>query len=187
MLKAQEPLGSFTVKKGVYITFRDIRNNQPLADTTLKIKERAGVAFGNSGDFKLESDSLSHDELSDLKMKFVGFSDGQDFYVSDRFTIGGVRGLSKCFLKGPYILADVEKSGPSSSGIGESSAIYEYVINVNKGLSLKLTRKVLEDILGRYPDIESEYKEKKKLMDHAKEILQKINEKETIQGNEKKQ
>src|SRR5664279_1628418 len=103
ILKAQGPLESFTVKKGVYITFRDIRDNKPLPDTTLKIKERAGIAFGNSGDFKLESDSLSHDELSDLKKKYVGFSDGQDFYISDRFTIGGVRGLSKCSLKGPYI------------------------------------------------------------------------------------
>lgn len=181
---AQDSTESFTIKKGVYTTFRDIRNNNPLPDTRVVIKERAGLRTGG-GPYKIESSSLSNHDLSELKKIFVGYSDGKDFYISDRFTTGGLRGLSKCFLKGPYILAQVEMSGPSTSGMGMSSASYEYVININKGLSLKLTKKVLEDILKQYPTIEEEYKDEKHILRIDKVILQKVNKQEALQSAKK--
>lgn len=184
IVHAQDSLESFTIKKGVYTTFRDIRNNQPLPDTSIVIKERAGFRTGG-GPYKIESYSLSNQDLSALKKIYVGYSDGKDFYISDRFTVGGLRGLSKCFLKGPYILTQLEVSGPSTSGIGMSSAIYEYVININRGLSLKLTKKALNDILKQYPNIEDEYKDEKHLLRIDKEILQKVNEQETVQSSKK--
>src|ERR1035437_899863 len=62
-----------------------------------------------------------------------------------------------------------------------------YVININKGLSLPLTKKFLKDLLSQYPDLENEYKKKMSFMDHALEIIQRVNEREILHGKAEKQ
>ena len=188
-LKAQkDTLQPFIIKKGIYTTFRDIRSSQPLPDTVFQIIKRKGansVWIGGSS-YKLDDDSLSRNKINALKKILVGVSDGQNFYISDRFTIGGYYGLTKCSLKGPYIYADIEESAAQYTGGGLIPALIKtgkgFVINVNKGLSLPLNKKFLKDLLRQYPDLENEYSKKMSLMDHAVEILQRVNEREVIQA-----
>lgn len=183
LLFAQQQLAYFPVKKGIYTTFRDIRSNTPATDTGFTIMERASLRSGG-GEYKLESDSLSGNGLREFKKQYVGFSDGTDFYISDRFTTGGLRGLTKCSLKGRYIIAEIEVSQPgTAAGAGGYFVTLTYVIDVSKGLSLKLTKKVIKDIVGPYADINEEYKDRD-LIKHVQEVLQKVNQKQTVVSEE---
>lgn len=175
----KDTLSSFTVKQGVYTTFRDIRDSNPLPIKDFKVVRR------NNGTYKFEIDSLSKQKFDLFQKTLVGASDGHDFYISGRFTNAGYLGIAKCYLKGPYIFAQEAPYNPMGliGAVLTMGADYSgkgYVININKGLSLPLTKKFLKDLLKKYPDLDEEYKQKISIADHSMEILQRINGRERI-------
>jgi|SRR5665647_270715 len=175
----KDTLSPFPVKEGVYTTFRDIRDSNPLPIKDFKVIRR------KNGTYKFKMDSLSKPKFDLFQKTLVGVSDGHDFYISGRFTNAGYLGIVKCYLKGPYIFAQEAPYNPAGLigaivTIGADYSGKGYVINVNKGLSLPLTKKFLKNLLRNYPDLDKEYKMKMSITDHSVEILERINERESI-------
>jgi hypothetical protein len=173
-------LNSFTAKRGIYTTFKDLREGNPLLIQNFEVK---GYPYGS---FKLKIDSLPSPKLDEFLRTVVGVSDGWNFYISGRFTDVGFREVRRCYLRGPYLFA-FQTQYYNNPGLIDllindefDKNLRGFVININKGLSLRLTKKFMEDIISNYPDLENEYKDKEDFMKYKMEILRKINEREKV-------
>jgi hypothetical protein len=188
-LQAQRvSLPPFVVARGIYTSFTSIRNSVPNRNDSFQLVTRSTTDIvlvgGSETGFKL--DSASKDEWKALRKVLVGISDGKQFYISDRYTVGGWFGLSPCYLKGPLIvvlngrgnLAQYTGGGllPALIGINEN-----YVINIRSRERAKLDKSYLKVLMKPYPDIVEKYK-KMNLMDNSINIIEEINDRMTVVG-----
>ncbi len=172
------------LKKGIYLSFEQITKENPANTDSFIIKERSAgsIAMVGGGKYTFEFASMSNGEFKKYRKELVGISDGENFYISDKYTIKGWQGLTRCVLTGPYIIAPVKGSAGQSTGGGAIPSMISigkgFLINLNEGTSEELSKKVIKKLLTKYPDISKEYADKDDLMDMAVEIVEKINKAE---------
>ena len=82
-----DTLPSFKVKASIYNTFKDIRDSNPLPIKNFKVVQR------NNGTYKFELDSISKPKFDLFQKTMVGVSDGNNFFISGRFTYAGYLGI----------------------------------------------------------------------------------------------
>ncbi len=171
------------LKRGIYLSFKEIRTNNPgIIDSFIIIQKTKlnHLMWSGGGEFKFElvNNNFKHD-FQKLKEEFVGISDGNNFYISDMYTVGGWYGMSPCILNGPYIIAPIQ--GNTGKYIGIIGAFIKvgsgYMINIIEARSKKITQKLLKELISKYPDISKEYADKTDLLPFCVEIMDKINKK----------
>jgi hypothetical protein len=173
-------LHNLNCKKGVYLSFNEIYNDEPSFTDSFNIKERPkdAVLMWGGGNYTFELASNSDAEYKKLKRDLVGISDGVNFFISDNYIINGARGLTLCILSGPYIIANVQGNAGQFTGGGLIPALIKvesaFLINIKDGTSVPMTKKVLKRLLKSYPAIEKKYSGKK-LTDFSVQIVDEIN------------
>ncbi|MFY7733950.1 MAG: DUF6563 family protein [Bacteroidia bacterium] len=171
-------LKSLKLKKGFYFSFEQIKADSPTVVDSFYIREQTkgeiALYGGGKYTFRLVPDDKT--TFKKFKKQIVGISDGDNFYISDRYTIKGWQGMTVCILSGPYIIAPIQNDAGQFGGIiGSIIKIGNgFLINLKDGSSKQLSKKALKDILKKYPTILKEY-ETMDLMDNAIEIIDKIN------------
>ncbi|WP_188507901.1 DUF6563 family protein [Parapedobacter pyrenivorans] len=176
-----DTMENLRLKRGIYFSFREIVENNPSYTDTVSVKERTDghIAMWGGGKYTFELADAAKHEVKPFKRALVGVSDGETFYISDRHTIGGWQGLTKCLLTGPYLVAPIRASASAYTGGGLIPAMIKvgegFVINVNAGTSAKLTEKYLKGLMSKHPEIADRYAEAENLMDAALEIIDEIN------------
>jgi hypothetical protein len=119
-------------------------------------------------------------EFKALRRELIGVSDGDTFYISDKFTIKGWQGLTPCILSGPYVIAPVQGSAGQYTGGGIVPAMIKvgkgFLIDIRDGTSVPLSNKTLKRLLSKYPDIAAQYKDKQDLSDYSVDIVEQINQ-----------
>jgi len=178
---------NFKLKKGIYLTFEQITKENPANTDSFIIKERSAgsIVMVGGGKYTFEFLSKDNTEFKKFRKELVGISDGENFYISDKFTIKGWQGLTLCFLSGPYIIAPVKGNAGQYTGGGAIPSMISigkgFLINLNEGVSVPLTKKTIIKLLAKYPDISKEYADKTDLLESAVEIMEKINKAERSQ------
>lgn len=123
----------------------------------------------------------------DLRRTFVGISDGQHFYISDRIALGTWQGMSRCILSGPFLIAEAKGTAAQYTGGGALASQIMinsgYIINLKDGHSIPLTRKSLMNLLSKYPDIAKDYQNKTDILEYAVPILIAVDRKEKAEQN----
>ncbi len=174
------------LKKGIYFSFKEITTQQPARTDSFTVVERTAGQITMMGGGKYGFDLAADDkaDYKQVKKTCVGISDGENFYISDKFTIGGWQGLTRCLLSGPYIIAPISSSAGQYTGGGIIPAMIKvnkgFLINLNDGVSRPLSKKLIREILKKYPDIEKEYADKNNLVEFAVEIINKVNQLEKL-------
>lgn len=167
-------------KKGIYLSFQQITEDNPSYIDSFTVKERSNrdIVMWGGGKYTFELVLENKTSFKKIRKEFVGLSDGENFYISDRYTIKGWQGMTLCILSGPYIIAPVQSSAGEFTGGGLIPSMIKigngYLINIKEGSSISLSKKVLKELLKKYPTILSEYADKD-LMDFTAEIIDKIN------------
>jgi len=150
-------------KRGIYLSFEEVINNSPSFTDSFEIKERTkgNIIMVGGGKFGFELSSGNKSEYKKLKKNLIGISDGINFYISDKYTIGGWQGLTICLLSGPYIIASVQGTAGQYTGGGLIPSMVKvgngYLIDLKTGKSVAITNKVLKDLLKPYPEIAKKY------------------------------
>ncbi len=148
------------------------------------IKERTSGDIFMVGGSKYGFELASKDKKStrELRRIFVGISDGEHFYISDRITMRTWQGMSRCILSGPYLIADAKGNAAQYTGGGAVASLIVvnsgYIINIKDGSSTPLTRKTLMKLLSKYPDIAKEFQNKTDILEYTIPIISAINQKE---------
>ncbi|MFZ4796513.1 MAG: hypothetical protein ACOYMA_03410 [Bacteroidia bacterium] len=172
---------TLNLKRGFYFSFEQIKNDSPTLVDSFFIREqtKGEIAMFGGGKFTFRLVPEDKTSFKKFKKQIVGLSDGENFYISDKYTINGWQGMTACILSGPYIIAPVQSDAGQFGGvIGSFIKIGKgYLINLENGSSIQLSKKVLKEILKKYPAISKEY-ENMDLMDYAIEIIDKINKTE---------
>lgn len=169
------------LKKGIYYSFLQITTDNPAGNDSFWIKERTNnnIFLFGGGKYSFELGSKDKAEFRKIKKECVGISDGENFYISDRFTVGGWQGMTCCLLSGPYIIAPIQGNAGQYTGGGLIPSTIKvgngFLIDLNKGTSSKLSNKTLKELLIKYPDISKEYQGKNDLMEFAAEIINAVN------------
>ena len=172
------------LKKGFYFYFKEIRNDTPQFIDSFTVGERTSdnIFFFGGSRYTFDLMSKTNHEYNKIKEEIIGVSDGENFYISDIYTVGGIHGMSQCILSGPYLIALAKTDlsyftlgGAIPSSLKSGSC---YLINLKDGSSHSLTNRLLEKTLEKYPTIKNEYLNKDNLMEYAIEILEKINQTE---------
>lgn len=172
---------SLPCKKGIYLSFKQIKENSPAIEDSFEIKERTkgNIALVGGGKYGLELLAGSKSDYRKLKKELVGISDGANFYISDRFAGGGWQGLSVCLLSGPYIIAYTQGSAGQYTGGGIIPSFIKvengYLINLQTATSTAITNKVLKQMLEPYPEIAKKYSVTAGLTLSAVQIITDIN------------
>lgn len=171
------------LKKGIYFSFQQITANNPLLTDSFIIKERANgnIVMWGGGKYTFELPLSSKSELRKIRKELTGISDGENFYMSDRFTINGRQGMTRCLLSGPYIIAPIQGSTsqytpeltPSLTRAGKG-----FLINLNDSTTRPLSKKLIRKLLKKHPDITQEYTDKSDLIELSAEIIDKVNKAE---------
>jgi len=166
------------LKRGFYFSFDQIKIDSPtLVDSFIVREQTKGeIAMFGGGKFTFRLVPENKAAFKKIKKQFVGISDGKNFYISDKYTINGWQGMTACILSGPYIIAPIQSDAGQFGGvIGSFIKIGTgFLINIENGSSIQLSKKVMKEILKKYPDISKEY-DNLDLMDYAIEIIDKIN------------
>lgn len=172
---------TINLKRGFYFSFEQIKNDSPTLVDSFFIREqtKGEIAMFGGGKFTFRLVPEDKTSFKKFKKQIVGLSDGENFYISDKYTINGWQGMTACILSGPYIIAPVQSDAGQFGGvIGSFIKIGKgFLINLENGSSIQLSKKVLKEILKKYPAISKEY-ENMDLMDYAIEIIDKINKTE---------
>lgn len=175
------PLQSLHCKRGIYLSFNEIANNAPGYTDSFEIKERTNgsIVMVGGGNYAFELASGTKSIYKKLKKELTGISDGVNFYISDRYTVGGWQGLSLCVLSGPYIIGNIKTSAgqftgggliPSMTNVGNG-----YLINVKAATSVAITNKLLKELLKPYPQIAKKYSVTAGLVESSVQIINDIN------------
>ena len=174
------------LKKGIYFSFKQITTNNPALTDSFIIKERTSgnIVMWGGGKYSFEFESKDKVEFKKTRKELIGISDGEDFYISDKFTVSGWQGMTLCLLSGPYIIAPIQGSAGQYTGGGLIPSMVKvgsgFLINLNNGTSRLLSKKVITEALEKYPDISQEYADKGDLIEFAVEIIDKINKAERM-------
>jgi len=174
------------LKKGIYFSFEQITTNNPALTDSFVIKERTNgnIIMWGGGKHSFEFKSKDKAEFKKIRKELIGISDGKDFYISDKFTVGGWQGqgMTLCLLSGPYIIAPIQASAGQYTGGGLIPSMIKvgsgFLINLNNGTSRRLSKKLIREALEKYPDLAQEYADKGDLVEFAVEIMDKINKAE---------
>jgi hypothetical protein len=172
------------LKKGIYLSFADIRADVPSRSDSFLIKERTSGDIFLVGGSKYGFELVPEDKKStrEIRRQFVGISNGAHFYLSDRITLHTWQGMSRCLLSGPYVIADVKGSAAPYTGGGVVSSMIAvnsgYIIGLKDSSCVPLTRKSLTKLLSKYPDIAKNYQNKMDILQYTIPILAEINQKE---------
>lgn len=176
-------LQKLKLKKGIYLSFQQITADNPSHIDSFTVKERTNgdIVMWGGGKYTFELAPENKVSFKKIRKEFVGISDGENFYISDRFTIKGWQGMTSCILSGPYIIAPIQSSAGQFTGGGLIPSMIKvgngYLINIKEGSSIPLSKKVLKELLKKYPTLMSEYADQN-LMDSAVDIIDKINQME---------
>jgi hypothetical protein len=91
-------------------------------------------------------------------------------------------GLSKCYLKGPYIISLSRTNVGKYAGYGLIPSLITVgigtVIDIRTREHNPLNEPFIKDLLKKYPDLSEEYKDRTPLLKYAFEIIKKVDEKE---------
>jgi hypothetical protein len=172
------------LKKGVYFSFQQIAKDNPALVDSLIIKERTNgnISMWGGGKYTFELPTMDKAEFKKIKKTLIGISDGESFYISDKFTVNGWQGLTRCLLSGPYIIAPVQGSAAQYTGGGLIPSMIKvgsgFLINLNVGNSRPLTKKVIKELLEKHPDIADKYAHKGDLIELSAEIINEVNKAE---------
>ena len=177
-----DTLPSFTVKKGIYLSFKELANNEPARTDSfhMELRTKSNIVMVGGGPYTFVLDDGKKSEFKALRRNMVGLSDGVRFYVSDQLTVGGWMGFTPCVLEGPYILAAIQGSAAAYTGGGVLPGFIKtgrgYVIDIRNGASAALNKGFIRRLLKKHPDLAEEYKDKDDIMGYAVEIIIKVNE-----------
>ena len=172
------------LKRGIYLSFAEINAGVPTRTDSFFIKERtSGDIFMVGGSkYGFELASKNKKNTRELRRSFVGISDGEHFYISDRITVGGWQGMSRCILSGPYLIAEAKGSAAQYTGGGAIASQIMinsgYIVNLKNGHSTPLTKKSLTNLLSNYPDIAKDYQNKMDILEYVVPILTAVDQKE---------
>jgi len=172
------------LKKGIYFSFEQITTNNPALADSFVIKERTNgnIVMWGGGKHSLEFKSKDKAEFKKIRKEIIGISDGKDFYISDKFTVGGWQGMTLCLLSGPFIIAPIQAIAGQYTGGGLIPFMIKvgsvFLINLNNGISRRLSKRLIREVLEKYPDLSQEYADKGDLIEFAVEIMDKINKAE---------
>lgn len=171
----------FQIKKGFYFKFAQLLDQKPARLDSFTVRERTSgnIKLLGGGLYSFDLVPQDQSEFKRLRKDMVGFSDGDKFYLSDKFTVGGWQGFSVCFLTGPYIIADIGTSAGQYTGGGLLPSLINvsngYLINIKSRSSSPLTKKALKDLLKKYPELQDKYANQEDLVANAVQILDEIN------------
>ena len=180
-----DTLPSFTVKKGIYLSFKELANNKPARTDSfhMELRTKSNIVMVGGGPYTFVLDDGKKSEFKALTRNMVGLSDGVRFYISDQLTVGGWMGFTPCVLNGPYILAAIQGSAATYTGGGVLPGFIKtgrgYVIDIRNGASAALNKSFIRGLLKKHPELADAYKDKDDMMDYAVEILIKVNEVES--------
>lgn len=181
-----DTLPSFTVKKGIYLSFKELANNEPGRTDSfhMELRTKSNIVMVGGGPYTFVLEDGKKSEFKTLRRSMVGLSDGERFYISDQLTVGGWMGFTPCVLRGPYILAPIQGSAGSYTGGGVLPSFLKtgrgYVIDIRTGANSALNKSFIRGLLKKHPDLAHAYKDKDDIMDSAVEIIMKVNE---LEGN----
>jgi hypothetical protein len=174
-------LKSFKIKKGFYFSFDQIAKETPGRIDSFVIQQRtsSNIRLLGGGKYIFDLASKDKNEFKEMRKNLVGLSDGENFYISDKFTVGGWQGLTPCFLSGPYVIADIRANAGQYSGGGFIPSLIKvsdgYLIDLKSGHSIQITKKSLRDLLVKYPDIQKKYEDKENILIFSTQIVEEIN------------
>lgn len=175
------------LKRGIYLTFAEINTATPARSDSFTIRERTSgdIFLVGGGKYSFELASKDKREFRELRKALVGVSDGENFYISDRFTVNGWQGMTRCILDGPYLIADIKGSAAQYAGggiiPGQITVNSGYLINLKTGRSSSITKKTLRELLSNYPNIAKDYQNKMDLTEFAIPIVDAVNQQEKNQ------
>jgi len=182
-VSAQGNSDSFVhVKKGIYFSSEEIRNNSPSITDSFQVVERSksSVFWVGGGEYTFEllsSDSLRYKKI---RKTFVGISDGQYFYISHRLIDGSFLSMTRCLLTGPYLVAPIEGNLGQYTGGGIIPSLIKiksgFLIDFKDGTSRKLSNDLIKQELKDYPELQKEFSKRGNLLERAVEIFSKVNE-----------
>jgi hypothetical protein len=185
--QTSDTLSFFTATRGIYTSYTSVRNGIPnrLDSFHIVLRTKSDIFLLGGGPYAFELDSADKSQWRELRKALVGISDGRQFYISDKYTSGGWMGLSKCYLQGPYIVSMTRGSAGQYTGGGLIPGLIPFgsgtVINIRTREHNPLSEGFIKGLLKKYPDLNQEYKNMFGLMNHAIEILEKVNQKENMQ------
>ena len=171
----------FKLKKGIYFSFNEINTQNPSFFGPIIIKERtnADIKLKGGGKYSFESPVMSKAILKKSKKYFVGLSDGDNFFISDRITNGSGQGMMPCLLTGPYIVAPVRGNASKYVGGGLIPSLINIrqfaLIDLNTGHSEIITVEILRKLLLKYPKTSHKYKGVENLLTFSISIIDDIN------------
>ncbi len=169
------------LKKGIYFSFIEIQTQNPSFFGPLIIIERKNsvLKMKGGGKYTFDSHVMSKAVLKKTKKYFVGISDGDNFFISDRFTIGSGQGMMPCLLTGPYLVAPVRGNAGQYTGGGLIPSLINVrqtaLINLNTGHSEIISQEVLRKLLLKYPKTAHKYARVENLLDFSISIIDDIN------------
>lgn len=172
------------LNKGIYLSFDQIKKDSPGITDSFIIKERTSgnIAMWGGGKYTFEFASKDKTEFKKIRKELIGMSDGENFYISDKFTVNGWQGMTLCRLSGPYLIAPIKGSAAQYTAGGLIPSMIKvgsgFLINLNDGTSRQLSKKVIKELLKKYPEISKKYADKGDLIEYASEIINEINKTE---------
>ncbi len=172
---------SLNRKRGIYLSFEQLANNNPAVTDSFDIKERTkgNIVLTGGGKYTFDLLSGSKQAYKLLRKDMVGISDGTHFYISDKYSGGGWQGLTICILSGPYIIAKTQGSDGQYTGGGIIPSLIKiesgYLINLQTGKSVPISNKVLKELLAPYPEIAKKYSVTAGLTSSLVQIVSDIN------------
>ena len=167
-------------KEGIYFTYQELLENTPFYTDSISVVERSSgdLIWAGGSKYSFELPGANKQQLRDFKKKFFFVFHQDTLYVADKLTTNG-RGMTPCFLSGPYLIADANATVGTYGGglVGAMIKLGEgYLIDLKKGESVPLTRKVLKTLMAQYPEIERKYAGEKHDFDDVLRIVERINE-----------
>ncbi len=169
------------LKRGVYFSFEEIKNQNPSFFGPLVISERTkrNILLMGGGKYVFESSAMTTAIFKRTKKYFIGVSDGEAFYISDKLTGGGVQGMTKCLLSGPFLVAPIQGNAAQYTGGGIIPSLIKvgqgFLINVNTGISDRISEQLLKSLLKKYPRCYVKYKRLDSLLEFTIPIINDIN------------
>lgn len=82
-------LQKLKLKKGIYLSFQQITADNPSHIDSFTVKERTNgdIVMWGGGKYTFQLAPENKVSFKKIRKEFVGISDGENFYISDRFTI----------------------------------------------------------------------------------------------------
>lgn len=169
------------LKRGIYFSFAEMLVANPGNIDSFTIKERTegSIIMVGGGKYTFELASENNAEFRKIRKNMIGISDGEFFYISDKYTIGGWQGLTACILSGPYIIVPIRGSASQYTGGGMVPGFISigkgFLIDIREGTSHELTNKFIKKLISKYPIVAENYKDKENIVEYSAEIINSIN------------